>query len=133
MLRHQHSMLLPKLMDQIMFYYVFTKDLSSSLLQFSYFLQIQHHIFGNGMVNLALHCTQPNCTYKKHFAKICKIKSCRDALPPKKTLPQKPMKQVTMHTAMHAQTIPTHHSAMHLPRSYHIYIFPNTPSTIMYT
>ena len=34
---------------------------------------------------------------KKHFAKKCKNKSCRDAFSPK-TLPQKPIKQVTMHT-----------------------------------
>ena len=29
--------------------------------------------------------------------------------------------------------LPTHHSAMHLPRSYHPYIFPTTPTTICTT
>ena len=50
-----------------------------------------------------------------HSTKKCKNKSCRDALPPK-TLPQKPMKQVTMHTAMHAQT--THTSQRNAAQNY---------------
>ena len=72
----------------------------------------------------------PKKLQKKHFAKKCKNKLCRDALPPK-TLLQKPMKQATVHTTMHAQT--THTSQcndMHLPRSHHPYIFPTTPTTI---
>jgi len=39
-----------------------------------------------------------------------------------KSLPQKPMKQATVHTGRRAQTTHTYHSAMHLPRTYHPYI-----------
>ena len=52
----------------------------------------------------------------------------------RKTLPQKPTKQVTMHIAMHAQTTHTSHNMQCsiLPRtcSYHPYIFPTTPTTM---
>ena len=69
---------------------------------------------------------------KKYFAKKCEHKSCRDALPPKKALPQKPMKQATIHTAMHAHTTYTS-IVIHLLCSYHPYIFPTTPTTIRTT
>ena len=68
-----------------------------------------------------------NKLQKKHFAKKCKNKSCRDALPPKNTSTK--TQQGRMHTAMHAQT--THTSQRNdLPRSYLPYIFPSTPATI---
>ena len=63
--------------------------------------------------------------HKKHFAKSAKISHVGMHFHGK-TLPQKPMKQAQ---CMHR--LPTHHSAMHLPRNYHPYIFPTTPTTIM--
>ena len=87
------------------------------------------HIYTNTFVTTSQKTPQ-NKLQKKHFAKKCKNKLCRDALPPK-TLLQKPMKQATVHTTMLAQT--THTSQcndMHLPRSHHPYIFPTTPTTI---
>ena len=90
---------------------------------------LHQHIYTNTFVTTSQKTPQ-NKLQKKHFAKKCKNKLCRDALPPK-TLLQKPMKQATVHTTMHAQT--THTSQcndMHLPRSHHPYIFPTTPTTI---
>ncbi len=92
-------------------------------------LSLHLHIYTNTFVTTSQKTPQ-NKLQKKHFAKKCKNKLCRDALPPK-TLLQKPMKQATVHTTMHAQT--THTSQcndMHLPRSHHPYIFPTTPTTI---
>ena len=49
-----------------------------------------------------------------------------------KTLPQKPMKQATKHIVC-IHRLPRHQSAMHLPCSYHPYIFPTIPTTIRTT
>ena len=77
-----------------------------------------------------LHKNIQNKLQKKHFAKKCKNKSCRDALPPKNTSPKTNETSDNAHrTAMHVQTTHTF-IAMHLPHSYHPYIFPTTPTKI---
>ena len=63
---------------------------------------------------------------KKHFAKKCKNKSCRDALPPKNIAPK--TNETSNHAHRKACIDYTHHSAMHLLHSYHPYIFPTTPT-----
>ena len=56
----------------------------------------------------------------KHFPKSAKTSHV--GMHSQQNAAQKPTKQATMHTG-----IPTHHSAMRLPRTYHPYIFPTTP------
>ena len=73
----------------------------------------------------------PNKLQKNHFAKRCKNKSCRMHFHPK-TLPKNQCNKRQC-TQQCTHRLPTHHSAMHLPRSYHPYIFPTTPTTMCTT
>ena len=64
--------------------------------------------------------------FKSTLPKSAKNQSCRDALPPKNTVPK--TNETSNNAHQKACTDYTHHSAMHLPRSYHPYIFPTTPT-----
>ncbi len=69
----------------------------------------------------------PKTSYRKStLPKSAKNQSCRDALPPKNTAPK--TNETSNNAHQKACTDYTHHSAMHLPRSYHPYIFPTTPT-----
>ena len=67
-------------------------------------------------------------SYRKSTFQKVQNQSCRDALPEKNTSPKKQRnKRQCTPEGMHR--LPTHHSAMHSPRTYHPYIFPTTPIT----
>ena len=66
-----------------------------------------------------------NIITEKALSKKCRNRSCRDALPAKKHfLKNQQNKRQCIPEGVHR--LSTHHSAMHLPRTYHPYIFPTT-------
>ena len=66
----------------------------------------------------------PKTSYRKStLPKSAKNQSCRDALP---SAPK--TNETSNNVHQKACTDYTHHSAMHLPCSYHPYIFPTTPT-----